>query len=248
MLAIADSNLHILAINDIRAKYSNTSLGWLWIPLSFYIQIMSIAMIYSQISGQEMASYISFMAWGIVTWNFVYLSLIDGANAVETFRFTLLNSPQTLSDVIARVFVKNAVIFLVQVCAMIALTIFFFELTLNPRVVILFLAAIFSCCYAIIMFSCLSGAFIRDSGQIFSSAMGVLFLVSPIIWYPENVTKFRFVVDYNPIYYLSEFSRFAFTNRAIEFDHNFVLLICIGASSALFLLVTKIGKHVTKYI
>ena len=71
----------MLGWNDVKQRYRRTLIGPFWITASMSVMIGAIAIIYSAIFQVSLASYVMYLAAGMVTWFFISTSLVEGMSA-----------------------------------------------------------------------------------------------------------------------------------------------------------------------
>ena len=200
----------LLGLQDVRQRYRRSKLGPFWITISMGVMIGMIGLIFGQVMNNPMHDYMPFLATGIIFWNFISTSVMEGATSFIDGQGMIrqLNLPLTMYPM--RVIWRNIIILghnlLILPIAMIVVgkgvtwNVFwvipgFVVLTINVFWVSLFL-------------SVLCTRF-RDMPQIVSSLLQVMFYLTPVIWMPGALgEKTRMMLlDPNPAFHLLELVR-----------------------------------------
>lgn len=98
-------------------------------------------------------------------------------------------------------------------------------------------------CYSLSLILGFAGARFRDVAPTVSALIGMLFLATPIIWYPSQIQDYRFLIDFNPIYHLIEGVR----SPLLPGEVNVRSLVISGTLSALLLLLARLALRRYRY-
>ncbi len=200
----------MLGWQDIKQRYRRSKLGPFWITISMGVMIAMIGIIFGQVMNNPMHEYLPFLATGIIFWNFISSSVIEGSSSFIDAQGMIrqLNLPLMLYP--TRVIWRNIVILVHNLLILpIAMLLVGKSLTWNifwviPGFVVLLLN--------IFWISLLLGVIctrFRDMPQIVNSLLQVLFYLTPVIWMPgalSGKTKMM-ILEPNPIYHLIELIR-----------------------------------------
>ncbi len=194
-----------LAWFEILSKYRKTFLGPFWLTLSMGITIGFLGVFYSKILGQDLKTFIPYLAVGLVVWGFLSSMVQEAPQVFTSNRYIILNMPVRVENIVLRMVVRTFFVMLHNAVILLPIGVFFpFEV--RPAMLLafpgLFFALLF--CYSLALIFGLAGARFRDVGPTVSTLMGMLFLVTPIIWYPSQMQNIQFLVDFNPFYHLIE--------------------------------------------
>jgi ABC-2 type transport system permease protein len=67
-----------VGLYDIRKRYRRTLLGPFWITISLGAFILGLSFIYSPLVGGEAGSFLPFVAFGFIAWQFISQLVLDG--------------------------------------------------------------------------------------------------------------------------------------------------------------------------
>ncbi|AYY96512.1 ABC transporter permease [Burkholderia multivorans] len=193
---------------EIRQRYARSRLGPFWLTISMGVIIGSIGVVYGTLFGQKMGEYLPFLATSLVMWALFSNTVLEGCvsyiNSGPYIRQAATPKLIYVLQVVWRnliVLGHNSVIivvlfalFGVQSWATLPLFI--------PGVVVFVLNAIW-----IAMIVGLLSARFRDLPQIIGALMQVAFYVTPIIYRPDSLKRFSFIVEWNPLAYLLDVVR-----------------------------------------
>lgn len=200
----------MLGWQDIKQRYRRSKLGPFWITISMGVMIAMIGLIFGQVMNNPMQEYLPFLAIGIIFWNFISSSVMEGGTSFIDGQGMIrqLNLPLTLYP--TRVIWRNIIIlghnFLIVPVAMLVVGkgITWNLLWMIPGFVVLVVNV-----FWISLFLGVLCTRFRDMPQIVSSLLQVLFYLTPVIWMPGALTgKTKvMILDPNPVYHLIELVR-----------------------------------------
>jgi lipopolysaccharide transport system permease protein len=193
---------------EVRQRYARSRIGPFWLTISMGVMISSIGIVYGTLFGQQMREYLPFLAVSLVMWGTFSQTIIDGSTAY-------INSGQYIRQVATPKLVyvlqaawRNLVIsahnFLIVLLLLIAFGVK--DWTTLPFFFPAFVLFILNALWIAMVVSLLSARF-RDLPQIVAAVMQVAFYVTPIIYRPNALSRFSFIVELNPFAYLIELVR-----------------------------------------
>lgn len=193
---------------EIRQRYARSSLGPFWLTISMGVMISSLGIVYGSLFGQKLDEYLPFLASSIVLWGLFSQTIQDGSvayiNSAPYIR--QMATPKLLY--ILQVAWRNLIVFAHNFVIIIALLLIF---GVNSwETLPLFIPGL--CLYIanalwIAMVVALLSARFRDLPQIIGALLQVAFYVTPILFRPNTLTRFSFIVDWNPLTYLVDVVR-----------------------------------------
>jgi lipopolysaccharide transport system permease protein len=199
----------MLGWNDVKQRYRRTLIGPFWITASMSVMIGAIAIIYSAIFQVSLASYVMYLAAGMVTWFFISTSLVEGMSAFTNAEGIIKQSPIPFTIYIYRVVWRNIIVLMHNAIVVAVVFVFFghFSLWLPVQLVIgvaIVGANLFVVCLALAIIS----TRYRDLPPIVANAVQILFYVTPILFAPSQLpSKLRLISDFNPFYHLVDVLR-----------------------------------------
>lgn len=193
---------------EIRQRYARSAVGPFWLTISMAVVIGSIGAVYGTLFGQNMHDYLPFLSISLVIWTLFSQTVNEGCTAyINATSYIRQASTPKLIFVFQMVW-RNFIIFLHNLVIVVVLLAVFgvkswalLPLAL-PGLVILLLNAMW-----IAMFCAVASARFRDLPQIIGALVQVAFYITPIIYRPESLTRFAWIVQYNPLAYLLDLVR-----------------------------------------
>ncbi|MCA0423785.1 MAG: ABC transporter permease [Proteobacteria bacterium] len=193
-----------LAWTDIRGRYRRTVLGPFWTGLNSLIFICVLAVVYSRLWNIELKDFLPYIASGFYVWGYFTANINECCHAFHSNANTLKSSRISPITMIFRVIARNLIVLAHNLVILIAILIYFGHppgwtfLLFLPNLIVLSLF-----CVGIGICLGLACSRFRDIEQLVSSALMILFFVTPILWKPELLPPgSKYLADSNPIYHL----------------------------------------------
>ncbi|NLP61656.1 ABC transporter permease [Paraburkholderia sacchari] len=188
---------------EVRQRYARSRLGPFWLTISMGVVIASIGVVYGTLFGQKMSDYLPYLACSLVMWNMFSQTVNEGSmayiNSSTYIRQAATPKIIFMLQVVWRNFIVLAHNFIIVIVLLGIFGVKSWE-TLPlfiPGLLVFILNALW-----LAMIAGLLSARFRDLPQIIAALIQVIFYVTPIMFRPEALTRFSFIVDFNPIGYL----------------------------------------------
>jgi ABC-type polysaccharide/polyol phosphate export permease len=197
-----------LSTDSVRRQYARTRLGPFWIILAQFVTIFGIATVFFTIFKRPFEDFLPFTSASLLSWTLLSQPIIlaptifvANAPVIQSFKLPFAVFPvQCMANAII-VFVHGlAIHFLIMLVfgkSLIALPLLFFSLMVVIAVV-----------YPLVAVLGLLGARLRDLAPLLTSAMFMIFLLTPTIWDRGIIdVTLVWIVDVNPFFHLLEILR-----------------------------------------
>ena len=218
---------------DIRLRYRRTLLGPLWLTLSTGITVFAIGLLYAVLLNQEISSYLPSLAIGIITWTFFSSSVNEGCMVFVGSVGFIKAYVMPLSIYVFRLLWRNIIILLHNFVIVIVMwMIFRWQLTLVALLSLAGYALILIFVLGIVLFFGVLCTRYRDIPQIVSSILQLLFIITPIMWAPENLGEKRWFADFNPLFSIIEVVRAPLLGQVPDWRQWSIALGCAVLSLA----------------
>ena len=190
----------MLAFADIRGRYRRSKFGQLWLTLSMAVTIVALAVVYATLFGQELGSYLPFVATGLVVWALIASIVTEGAQSFVEAEGYIRNVAMPRSLFVYRMLTRNLIVF-AHNAVLVPIAVLLFGVDLSaavflvlPGVALVLLNGV----WIGLVLGTLCARF-RDLPQIVGSLMQIAFFLSPVIWKPEQLAgRLPFLTDWNP--------------------------------------------------
>ncbi len=192
-----------LSQRSLRLMNRRAKLGFLWVILSSAIFVVSIGLVYSFVFQIEIASFLPYIACGYITWSLIASNLMSAPSVFTTYRGYISQRNLPLTVYVTSSAYDKLIVFLTQ-SLVIVTTCFIFSTGFSISFLILpvSLLLIFVTSIGVSLILGVMAVRYRDLGQVISSSILIIFLLTPIIWKPEFAAGRRaMIIDVNPFYH-----------------------------------------------
>lgn len=199
-----------LGLQDIRRRFRRSVLGVGWIFIQLAVTIAALGIVYGHLLGQDMRTFLPFLAVGLVLWGFITASVVEGGQAFVLSEGYIKQIGLPIQVYVFRAFVSITIASAISLSSYVvvalayAVPIGWGTLWGVPGLLLMtavgFLLAL--------IFAHLTASF-RDTPHLASTALQILFFVTPVLWPGELLRgrRVQWVVDANPLYHLLEVVR-----------------------------------------
>lgn len=198
-----------LAWQDTKQRYRRSFLGPFWITASTGVMVGCMGPLYGALLGQNVPSYIQYLAISLIIWTFVSSSINEAGSVFVGAENYIKQISLPFSVYVFRLLAKNVLMLAHNAVIVLIVMIFFPPRTwggiwLLPAGLFLVMANLF---WIALLLGMLSARF-RDIPQLVSNIIQVAFFLSPIIWKVDMLgPKNQFVANLNPLYHFMELIR-----------------------------------------
>jgi len=219
-LADGVASIHIwqaLGWQEVIQRYRRSYLGPFWLTLSTGIMVGVMGPLYSKLFKLDMASYFPYLAVSMVLWQTISQVAQDSSNVFIAAEGYIKQVKLPYSVYVLRLVWKNLIVLMHNLVIVLLVILYFrpplgYALFLFPIALFLFAA---NAVWVGIVLGMVCARF-RDMPLIVTSLMQVAFFLTPIMWQPQMLGRYRWVVNLNPLYHVLETMRAPLTGTAIE--------------------------------
>lgn len=236
---------HLLGFSVLRQRYARSRLGQFWVSITTGVITFAFALVWSLLWGIPIAEYLPYIAIAHIGWGMITASLQDATTAISA-NAALFQNQETAFSVPIYGLVWRQLIILAHNFAVIFLVWLLFPVPLNWDL-LLFVPGL-----VLVTISCVLGGYLiaifaarfRDIIQVVNNILQVLYLLTPVMWYPEWIpAQHDYVLKLNPLAAYLSVIRDPLLGREIPL-HNW--LIAGGITAALIVLTPLIIGRVRK--
>jgi lipopolysaccharide transport system permease protein len=188
---------------EVRQRYARSSLGPFWLTISMGVMIGSIGVVYGSLFGQKMSDYLPFLSISLVMWMMLSTIVSEGSMAYINSGTYIRQTATPKLIYIFQVVWRNLVILSHNIIIVLILLIVYGVKNWEalpvfiPAMIVYVLNAMW-----IAMVAGLLSARFRDLPQIIAALIQIAFYVTPILYRPDSLKRFAFIVDWNPLAHL----------------------------------------------
>ena len=229
-----------LGWHDIKQRYRRSLLGPLWFTLSTAIMVCVLGALYSSILNQEIYSYLPFLAAGLVVWQFISSTVLEGCTVFIASSALIKQIDLPLTIHVCRVVWRNFIIMLHSLPIVILSLLIFGVVPTNEIFLLPFglILLLLNAVWVTVVLGILCSRY-RDVLPIVSNFLQVAFFFTPVMWSPEILKNRVWISVYNPLYHLIEIIRAPILGRPIEIESWFwsIGMIVFGFSLSHYLMI-----------
>jgi ABC-2 type transport system permease protein/lipopolysaccharide transport system permease protein len=216
---------------DIRKRYRRSLLGPFWITISLGAFVAGLSLVYGPLLGRDISTYAPYLAFGFIGWSLISELVTDSCNVFisNTQKMHQLRAPVSLY--IYEMIWRNLLILAHNLLIYVVMIIFFpvkigwATLLLVPGILLVAINGV--------LVSMLLGtlcARFRDIPPIVQTVMRMMFLLTPVLWHPDQMKARGALVDFNPFFYFLELIRDPLLGNA---PPPFIWAVALGLTLAL---------------
>ncbi|OWT63855.1 ABC transporter permease [Candidimonas nitroreducens] len=193
---------------EIRQRYSRSKIGPFWLTISMGILIAALGVVYGTLFKADLKSYLPLLAVGFVFWAFISTTISEGCNAFIAGSAYIRQMPLSRGIFVFQTIWRNIVILghnFIIVIAVLAI----FKINFLPGLawfVLGFLLLVVNLFWMSALLAVVCARF-RDLPQIITSALQVVFYITPILFKRDMLSKYPLLIDLNPFAHMIEIVR-----------------------------------------
>lgn len=240
-----------MAWQDIKQRYRGSMLGPFWVTINMGVMVGLLTIIYGRLFNTPARDYLPFLTLGFLMWQWMQSVIGESSLLFVVARRYVrqVRLPVTLFvfRLLARnliVLAHNALIYVVVVFV-VGLQPGLAALAAIPGLIISAIAL-----FWLTLFFAMIGARFRDFPQIVTSAIQVIFYITPILYEPSKLGSRRYLlVDFNPVYYFIEIVRGPLTGHLPPPGYwKVTVLITLGLTAVVFPLFRRFRGRVAYWV
>lgn len=199
-----------LGLQDLRRRFRRSALGVGWIFIQLAVTIVALGAVYGHLLGQDMRTFLPFLAVGLVLWGFITASVVEGGQAFVVSEGYIKQIGLPVQVYVFRAFVSITIASAISLSSYVLVALLYavpvgWGILWGIPGLLLMAAAGF---LLALIFAHLTACF-RDTTHLAATALQILFFVTPVIWPAEMLhgRRVQWVVDANPLHHLLEVVR-----------------------------------------
>ncbi|KJS28151.1 MAG: hypothetical protein VR75_00235 [Hyphomonadaceae bacterium BRH_c29] len=224
-----------MARDDLVIRFERTILGPLWLPLSNIVFIAGLTIVFGTLFKVDVATYVVYLASGLMIWNFVSSVLTSSPNYFVQSQaimeaYALPWSLQIIRHLLSQIFLMSIHFAIWVIIALI----FKHPFTTHTPFALLGIGIVFVLAYGVALTLATLGARYRDLKFAIESVLPFFFLLTPVFWRAADLPGERpAVTTFNPLFHVLSIVRDPLLNKSVEP----LSWIVSGALAVFFLLV-----------
>lgn len=210
------------------ARFSRTYLGSFWLGLSNLLSVALLSLVYGAVLDvSNPYDYAIYLGLGLTIWGLLSQAVMSGCLLFTERRDHLVNNSFP-----AVFYCLEEWSFQIQTFAQAFLFVLIALALIKPIILInaimylwLPVLNLFAFCLWVIMLLAVVGARFKDVGQLMPILLQLMFLLSPILYPAERLSKVAFLADFNPLYRILSPLRAAVMDGVLSVRHELIALV-----------------------
>jgi ABC-type polysaccharide/polyol phosphate export permease len=215
-----------LAWQDVKQRYRRSTLGPMWLTLSFGIQIISIGVLSASLFGLPISRQLPYVCAGMLFWSLVTQMINEGAGLFVSASPYIIQLRCPLVVFLMQMIWRNGII--VAHNAVIYVTVAAgFAVVPGPSILFwpLGFALVLACLSWMALTSAVISARYRDVPVMIANFLSILFWFTPLMYFPEQLGAKRWLADYNPFTHIIALLREPLLGGRPTFNDWLVVLV-----------------------
>ena len=210
-----------ISLQNLTIDYHHSKISYLWIPLSFTILVFAKGFFLGDILGMD-KNFILYLCIGVWIWNYISLAVTSYGNSLFNNHLIIninINPHQVLHILHFRLLIT---FFLHQ--DVLCVLLLFFTIQFNILAFLLSSLILIILVHHVGKLLSIISLYYRDITQLINSMMIVLFFLSPIFWYPQQLSANKlYLLQFNPVYHILNVFRDAIMNGSFN-KRGFIIM------------------------
>lgn len=219
-----------LGWQDIRQRYRRSVLGPLWITISMAVTAVALGLLYSQLFGQPLKTFLPYVTVGFIVWGFIQGCVNEGTEVFIANEGLIKHLPAPISVHIYRLVWRQTLFFLHNLAVYLVMLVTF-GIDVNWSVLLAipaFLVLMLNGAWVALVVGIVSTRF-RDIPPVTQSVVQLMFFMTPIVWIYDDLLKNATIaararlVEFNPFLHFVEIIRRPMLGQSFEPRHWIVV-------------------------
>ena len=189
-----------ISLQNLTIDYHHSKISYLWIPLSFTILVFAKGFFLGDILGMD-KNFILYLCIGVWIWNYISLAVTSYGDSLFN-NHIILNMNINPHRILHILYFKLLITFFLNLVVL-GMFLLFFTIQFNILAFLLGILTLIILVHQVGKLLSIISLYYRDITQLINSMMIVLFFLSPIFWYPQQLSANKlYLLQFNPVYHI----------------------------------------------
>ena len=189
-----------ISLQNLIIDYHHSKISYLWIPLSFMILVFAKGFFLGDILGMD-KNFILYLCIGVWIWNYISLAVTSYGDSLFN-NHIILNMNINPHRILHILYFKLLITFFLNLVVL-GMFLLFFTIQFNILAFLLGILTLIILVHQLGKLLSIISLYYRDITQLINSMMIVLFFLSPIFWYPQQLSANKlYLLQFNPVYHI----------------------------------------------
>lgn len=216
----------LFAWQDIKQRYRRSTLGPIWLTLSSGIQMLVMGTMSSLLFNTPVHKSLPYVCAGGLFWALITSTINEGGTLLISVSSYITQIKISFSTFFTQILIRNTIVFAHSFIIYVFVAVYFgvipgLGIVLWPLAILLNLICI---AWMVVIVSIVSARY-RDIPMIVQNMFTFLFWLTPIMYFPEQLGKNGFILEFNPLTHMIAIMR----DPLLGYPSNLVNWgVCIG--------------------
>jgi len=189
-----------ISLQNLIVNYHHSKISYLWIPLSFMILVFAKGFFLGDILGMD-NNFILYLCIGVWVWNYISLAVTSYGDSLFN-NHVILNMKINPHRILHILYFKLLITFFLNLVVL-GMFLLFFTIQFNILAFLLGILTLIILVHQVGKLLSIVSLYYRDITQFINSMMIVLLFLSPIFWYPQQLSANKlYLLQFNPVYHI----------------------------------------------
>ena len=189
-----------ISLQNLIVDYHHSKISYLWIPLSFMILVFAKGFFLGDILGMD-KNFILYLCIGVWIWNYISLAVTYYGDSLFN-NHIILNMNINPHRILHILYLRLLITFFLNLVVL-GMFLLFFTIQFNILAFLLGILTLIILVHQLGKLLSIISLYYRDITQLINSMMIVLFFLSPIFWYPQQLSANKlYLLQFNPVYHI----------------------------------------------
>ena len=189
-----------ISLQNLIVDYHHSKISYLWIPLSFMILVFAKGFFLGDILGMD-KNFILYLCIGVWVWNYISLAVTSYGDSLFN-NHLILNMKINPHRILHILYFKLLITFFLNLVVL-GMFLLFFTIQFNILAFLLGILTLIILVHQVGKLLSIVSLYYRDITQFINSMMIVLLFLSPIFWYPQQLSANKlYLLQFNPVYHI----------------------------------------------
>ena len=214
-----------ISLQNLIIDYHHSKISYLWIPLSFMILVFAKGFFLGDILGMD-SNFILYLCIGVWIWNYISLAVAFYGESLFN-NHVILNMNINPHRILHILHFRLLITFFLNLIVL-GMFLLFFTIQLNILAFLLGSIILIILVHQGGKLLSVISLYYRDITQLINSMMIVLFFLSPIFWYPQQLSANKlYLLQFNPVYHILNVFRDAIMKGTLNKEGFMIMTILI---------------------
>jgi ABC-type polysaccharide/polyol phosphate export permease len=217
-----------LAWQDVIARYRGSILGPFWITISMGLMVLGIGVLNGQLFSEPLKAFMPFVALGIVFFGVISGTINEGCDTFIQAAGMLSQTALPMFLFVWRTVFRNLINMAHHMVIVLGVLAFYgyWKIANLPGGLLGLVLLVFNAAWLSMLVAIASARF-RDIPQIVASILQFAIFMTPVFWMPSHLGRYRWILDYNPLYHMLEAVRAPLMGAPVA-PHTYLFLLLMG--------------------